>query len=57
MFTVVVTFSISDVLTNCVHEPDYMFWGLGVRGEGDGLVNYYYLGGGSKRRVLGPYMA
>ena len=45
MFTVVVTFSISDELTNYVLEPDCMFFFVcffgagGLRGGGWGLVN------------------
>ena len=53
MFTVVVTFSISDELTNYVLEPDCMFFFVflgGGGGEG-GLVydNFCWGGGGGKR--------
>ena len=62
MFTVVVTFSISDELTNYVLEPDcmfflFVFFGGGLRGGGWGLVNDNFCWGGSKRRLLGSYIA
>ena len=61
MFTVVVIFLISEVLTNCVLEPDYMFGGGGIEGVG-GLVKYYYfflpffLGGGGQREGNGGHI-